>query len=83
MKSPKRIARVFPSRNNATPDDNLAFTDGPPFWTVECDEVHISCTFTWDKPRAEILADLWKTAGYEVKIGRQMLRFTGTNRAIC
>ncbi len=65
----KVIARVFPSRTNATPDDDLAFTDGPPFWEVPCDEVHVSCACTWDKGRAGFLVRMWETAGYEVKIG--------------
>ncbi len=63
------IARVFPSRPSATPLDDLVFVGGPPFWRVECDEVHISCTFTWDKRRAEFLAKMWEKAGYVVKIG--------------
>ncbi len=65
----KVIARVFPSRTTATPDDELAFTDGPPFWRVPCDEVHVSCTFIWQNRRAEFLAKQWETAGYSVKIG--------------
>ena len=64
-----KIARVFPSRTSATPLDDLVFVGGPPFWRVECDEVHVSCTFTWDKRRAEFLAKMWEKAGYVVKIG--------------
>lgn len=29
----------------------------------------VSCTFTYDKPRAEQLADLWHKQGYRVQIG--------------
>ena len=55
----KRIARVFPRRTAATPDDALAFT-GPPDAAVEADEVHVSVTWTWDLPKAEWLAEQWK-----------------------
>ncbi len=53
------IARVFPRRTSATPTDELAFVGGPPLFPVECDEVHVSVTFTWDLPDAEILAREW------------------------
>lgn len=62
-----RIARVFPRRTKATPDDELAFT-GPPDLFVEADEVHVSVTFTYDKPRAEQLAEQWQHIA-PVKIG--------------
>ncbi len=65
----KVIARVFPSRTAGTPLDDMAFVDGPPFWRVKCDEVHVSCTFTWDKARAEGLAEMWEKDGYTVKLG--------------
>lgn len=61
------IARVFPRRTKATPDDVLAFFGPPPF-TVECDEVHVDVTFTADKPRAEQLAEEWQRIA-PVKIG--------------
>ena len=62
------MIRVFPSRTNATPDDDLVFFDGPPLFPID-DEVSVSCTFTWDKPRAEFLANQWDAQGYSVKIG--------------
>jgi len=62
-----RLARVFPRRTKATPDDELAFF-GPPGLFVEADEVHIDCTFTWDKPVAEWLAKQWERVA-PVKIG--------------
>ena len=55
-----RIARVFPRRTNQTPDDALAFTDGPGMFPPDVDEVHVSVAFTWDLPRAEELAREWK-----------------------
>lgn len=54
-----RLIRVFPRRTKATPDDPLAYV-GPPDLLAEADEVHISVTFTYDKPRAEALAEEWR-----------------------
>lgn len=56
---PKALVRVFPRRNKATPDDPLAFF-GPPDLFVEADEVHVDCTFTQDKAKAEALAEEWR-----------------------
>ncbi|HLJ48990.1 MAG TPA: hypothetical protein VKU01_23405 [Bryobacteraceae bacterium] len=55
----KRLARVFPRRTKATPDDALAFC-GPPDLFVEADEVHVDVTFTADIPKAEALAEEWR-----------------------
>lgn len=63
------IARVFPRRTAATPDDELAFVGGPPLFRVECEEVHVSCTFTWDFAECERLATEWHTQGYAVTVG--------------
>jgi hypothetical protein len=65
----KRIARVFPRKTKASPDDGLAFFGGPPTDMPEIDEVHVSVTFTYDLPEAERLAGLWRIAGVPVKIG--------------
>jgi hypothetical protein len=54
-----RVIRVFPRRTRATPDDTLAYVGGPDLF-AEADEIHISVTFTWDKPEAERLADEWR-----------------------
>lgn len=64
---PNRIIRVFPRRTRATPDDDLVYT-GPPDLFAEADEVHVSVTFTWDKDRAEQLAEQWRFVA-PVKIG--------------
>jgi len=65
-----RIARVFPRRTKATPDDELAFTKFPPKDKVpEVDEVHISVAFTYDLPAAERLAVQWAALGVPVKTG--------------
>ena len=62
-----RIIRVFPRRTKATPDDPLVYF-GPPDLFAEADEVHVSVTFTWDRPRAEWLALQWQHIA-PVKIG--------------
>jgi len=57
-----KIARVFPRKTNATPDDNLAFVGMPSLIEREMDfeEIHISVTFTGDKKFAENkLAKSW------------------------
>lgn len=67
-----RILRVFARQTSFTPDDELCFFDAPPFAPLipEHDEVHISCTFTWDKPKARELAYQWEGATSKpVKIG--------------
>jgi hypothetical protein len=62
-----RIIRVFPRKTKATPDDPLAYF-GPPDLFAEADEVHVSVTFTYDKDRAERLAEDWRYVA-PVKIG--------------
>jgi hypothetical protein len=63
------IARVFPRRTAATPSDALAFVGPPPLFLPAVQEVHVSCTFTWDLPEAERLARAWTAQGYAVSIG--------------
>jgi hypothetical protein len=62
-----RLARVFPRKTKATPDDAMAFY-GKPDLFVEADEVHVDVTFTADKPKAEVLAEEWKYVA-PVKVG--------------
>lgn len=62
-----RLIRVFPRKTKATPDDALAYF-GPPDLFAEADEVHVSVTFTYDKPAAERLAEAWRHVA-PVKIG--------------
>ena len=64
-----RIARVFPRRTSATPDDEMAFVGDPPLFLPAADEVHVSCAFTWDRPEAERLARAWARQGYKVMVG--------------
>jgi hypothetical protein len=63
------IIRVFSTRTSYTPTDELCFFDVPGLFIPEHDEVHISCCFTWDKPRAEYLASQWETVSRCVKLG--------------
>jgi len=63
-----RIIRVFPRQTRATPDDELAAIDRAPDLFDQADEVHVSVTLTYDKPRAEKLAEQWRFV-VPVKIG--------------
>lgn len=63
-----RIIRVFPRKTRATPDDELSAIDRAPGFFDEADEVHVSVTFTYDKVRAEQLAEQWRWVA-PVKIG--------------
>lgn len=63
-----KIIRVFPRRTNATPDDSDVRICCPPGMFDEADEVHIPTLFTWDIPRAEQLARLWRDVA-PVKVG--------------
>lgn len=55
-----KIARVFPRRTKASPNDGLAFFGPPDMFPLDVDEVHVSVAFTWDIPLAECLAEQWK-----------------------
>ena len=66
------IIRVFARRTSYTPDDDMAFFGMPPGpWLMpEHEEVHVSCTFTWDKAYAEELAFQWEgRTNKPVKLG--------------
>lgn len=66
-----KLIRVFPRRTKATPVDALA-RFGPPDlleYGEGADEVHVSVTFTYDKPAAERLADEWRRVDLPVTIG--------------
>lgn len=54
-----KLIRVFPRRTKASPDDELAYFGAPDLF-AEADEVHVDCTFTADKPKAEALAEEWR-----------------------
>lgn len=62
-----KIARVFPRKTKATPDDSLAFFGDPPLLSLpDIDEVHVSVTFTEDRKKAEALAYQWEMIGVPV-----------------
>ena len=66
------IIRVFPDRNSYTPEDEYAIYGNPPLdiFIPEHKEIHISCTFTWDKKRCEDLAYQWEgRTNKPVKLG--------------
>lgn len=75
-----RIARVFPRKTKATPDDELCFFGGPPLLDIpEIDRVEISVTFTYDKKAAEDLAYQWEMLGVPVKVGGPAYNDPGGN----
>ena len=78
-----RLARVFPRKTKASPDDAMAFFGPPPFRSIvplEVEEVHIDVTFTADKLRAEWLAEQWHHIA-SVKIGGVAYETTATSLA--
>lgn len=62
------IARVFPCDTGWQPKDDLSFIGDPPLFHPPIDEVHVSCTFTWDIPEARRLAKAWSGIA-PVKLG--------------
>lgn len=63
-----KIARVFPRRTRATPDDVDAYVGPPDLLTPEYDRIHVSVTWTYDLPEAERLSRIWAGRGV-VEIG--------------
>lgn len=64
------IIRVFARRTSYTPEDEYAFYGLPPLVLPEHREVHVSCTFTWDREWAEELAFQWEgRTNKPVKLG--------------
>lgn len=64
------IIRVFPSRTSYTPTDDMAFVGMPPLIIPEHKEIHVSCTFSWDKKLCEELAFQWEgRTNKPVKLG--------------
>lgn len=69
-----RIARVFPRRTKATPDDNMAFVGECKFPLFEnFDRVHVSVSFTWDIIESERIAATWEYVA-PVEIGGPALK---------
>lgn len=75
----KKVLRIFPRQTKATPDD--AFTRigcNPGLFDNQgmVDEIHISVSFSWDIPKAEILEKRWKHIA-PVKLGGPALGTRG------
>lgn len=67
-----KIIRVFPQRTSYTPDDSYVFIGAPPFKELipEHKEVHISCTFSWDREYCKELQFQWQgMTDKQVKLG--------------
>lgn len=64
-----KIIRVFPRKTSMTPIDELVRINETPGLLDEADEVHVSCIFSYDRPRAEQLATAWEKSGFNVKLG--------------
>ena len=66
-----KIIRVFPQRTSYTPDDDMVFIGDPPGLIIPPhDEIHVSCTFSWDIDRCEILRFQWEAhTDKPVKVG--------------
>ncbi len=63
------MIRVFARKTNVSPIDDEAFYDAPPVRSDFNLPAMISCTFTYDKQRAEWLVEKWGNAGYCVTLG--------------
>ena len=66
------VIRVFPRRTSYTPQDEFVFIGLPPLPELipEHREIHVSCTFTWDKAECENLAYEWEgRTNKPVKLG--------------
>ena len=63
-----QVLRVFPRKTKATPVDDMSRIGYPGLFDTPVDEVHISVTFSFDIPEAELLFKAWQGYG-EVKIG--------------
>ena len=67
------IARVFPRRTKATPDDEMSFIGSLPRKVRKnnpgIEQVNISVSFTYDIPKAEKLYKSWSKLGVPVDMG--------------
>jgi hypothetical protein len=62
-----KTIRVFPRKNNATPDDENARFSEPGLFDI-AESVRVSVTFTEDKSRGEELAEAWSMICNDVTI---------------
>lgn len=64
------MIRVFARKTAWSPPDVDAWYSAPEImWGGNGQPVNVSCTFTYDKRRAEYLAGEWTLAGYDVSLG--------------
>lgn len=63
------MIRVFPRKTNASPNDPDARFGPPGLFDHGGGIVHVSCTFSYDRSKAEDLAIQWKRQGYDVEVG--------------
>ena len=73
-----KILRIFPRRTMATPDDGMVRIGFPDLFPPDFNEVHISVTFTHDIPRAEKMAEAWRSVA-PVKLGGPALNDKGND----
>lgn len=64
-----KLLRVFPKRNNWTPQDELVYIGEPPLFLPEADEIHVSVTFSWDMKEGERLKRSWGRFYPRVQVG--------------
>jgi hypothetical protein len=64
-----RIARVFTVKTKYTPEDEDVFFDAPGLFDQDYDQVHVSCSFSWDRAKAERLANVWRNVCDDVRLG--------------
>jgi len=70
IEPPRRsLARVFVRDNVFCPHDEDAYFDEPGLTTPFYDEVHVSCTFTWDRARSLYLQEKWRSRSNKVLVG--------------
>ena len=74
-----KIIRVFPRRTSYTPEDDMVFVGDPQLERPDANEVHVSCTFTWDKQGAERLKLAWEQYYPLVKVGGPAYEDPGNN----
>jgi len=60
---------VLAARTSLSPDPDATHYYGPPgLFPPRARRVFVSCTFTWDKPRAQWLAEQWRAALPEAEV---------------
>jgi hypothetical protein len=71
IESGSEVIRVFPARTKWTPDDPLAFVGEPPLFRPgnRFTPVMVSVTFTWQRRRAEQIANSWRMYYDNVRVG--------------